>query len=99
MKSLTQNFQVSQELRLDGISQQLTRSFTSFELQLVDGTNMVMNELTRFRSSVSEGIRKLTCLENRNDLYPDIRIFANTLNAYNNAEIDEKKNYLKPTDP
>ena len=64
-------------------------------MKLVDGTNMVMNELTSFRSSVSEGIRKLTCLENRNDLYPDIRIFENTLNAYNNADIDGKKNYLK----
>ena len=82
MKSLTQNFQASQELRLDGISKQLTRSFTSFELKLVEGTNMVMNELTSFRSSVTDGIRKLTCLANRNDLYPDIRIFEDTLKGY-----------------
>ena len=82
VKSLTQNFQASQELRLDGISKQLTRSFTSFELKLVEGTNMVMNELTSFRSSVSDGIRKLTCLANRNDLYPDIRIFEDTLKGY-----------------
>ena len=37
VRSLTQNLQVSQELRLDGIAKQLTKSFTTLELKLVDG--------------------------------------------------------------
>ena len=95
VRSLTQNLQVSQELRLDGIAKQLTKSFTTLELKLVDGTNRVMNELLNFKSSFSSDIRILKCLEQKNDLHPQIRIFENILEQYNDRDEEERDEYAK----